>query len=181
MIILDMNQISVASLMMQLNMSKTDVVDENMVRHMILNSVRMYRTQFVKDYGEIVSSEDPYLISISNANIQYLTLILNDNIGVPERVLECGFLYKDGSEFDLAYKIECGVTYNGYLTEQAENSLLDLNNQELYDNLKSKNISNEQINVDFKIKENLSLLFRNDILKLEKLLNKDLDSWKNVT
>jgi len=51
----------------------------------------------------------------------------------------------------------------------------------LYDNLKSKNISNEQINVDFKIKENLSLLFRNDILKLEKLLNKDLDSWKNVT
>ena len=58
MIILDMNQISVASLMMQLNMSKTDVVDENMVRHMILNSVRMYRTQFVKDYGEIVLAWD---------------------------------------------------------------------------------------------------------------------------
>ena len=58
MIILDMNQISVASLMMQLNMGKTDVVDENMVRHMILNSVRMYRTQFVKDYGEIVLAWD---------------------------------------------------------------------------------------------------------------------------
>lgn len=58
MIILDMNQISVASLMMQLNMSKTDVVDENMVRHMILNSIRMYRTQFVKDYGEIVLAWD---------------------------------------------------------------------------------------------------------------------------
>ena len=58
MIILDMNQISVASLMMQLNMSKTDVVDENMVRHMILNSVRMYRTQFIKDYGEIVLAWD---------------------------------------------------------------------------------------------------------------------------
>ena len=39
MVILDMNQISVASLMMQLNMGKTDVVDENMVRHMILNSI----------------------------------------------------------------------------------------------------------------------------------------------
>ena len=58
MIILDMNQISVASLMMQLNMSKTDVVDEDMVRHMILNSVRMYRTQFIKDYGEIVLAWD---------------------------------------------------------------------------------------------------------------------------
>ena len=58
MIILDMNQISVASLMMQLNMDKTDVVDENMVRHMILNSVRMYRTQFVKDYGELVIATD---------------------------------------------------------------------------------------------------------------------------
>ena len=58
MIILDMNQISVASLMMQLNMGKTDVVDENMVRHMILNSVRMYRTQFIKDYGEIVLAWD---------------------------------------------------------------------------------------------------------------------------
>ena len=58
MVILDMNQISVASLMMQLNMDKTDVPDENMVRHMILNSVRMYRTQFVKDYGELVLAWD---------------------------------------------------------------------------------------------------------------------------
>ena len=58
MVILDMNQISVASLMMQLNMGKTDVVDENMVRHMILNSIRMYRTQFTKDYGEIVLAWD---------------------------------------------------------------------------------------------------------------------------
>ena len=55
MVILDMNQISVASLMMQLNMEKSNTVDENMVRHMILNSIRMYRTQFVKDFGEIES------------------------------------------------------------------------------------------------------------------------------
>ena len=34
---------------------------------------------------------------------------------------------------DLAYKIECGITYKGYFTAQAENSLLDVNNQELYD------------------------------------------------
>ena len=46
MIIIDMNQISLASLMMNLNMNKTTEVDEDMVRHMILNSVRMYRSMF---------------------------------------------------------------------------------------------------------------------------------------
>ena len=54
MIIIDMNQISLASLMMDLNMRKSNEVDENMVRHMILNSVRLYRTQFNKEYGEVI-------------------------------------------------------------------------------------------------------------------------------
>ena len=54
MIILDMNQISVASLMMNMHMTKANTVDEDMVRHMILNSVRMYRMMFNEEYGEIV-------------------------------------------------------------------------------------------------------------------------------
>ena len=29
-----------------------------MVRHMILNSVRMYRTQFTEEYGEVVLAYD---------------------------------------------------------------------------------------------------------------------------
>ena len=58
MIIMDMNQITLASLMMHLNMTKTDEPDESMVRHMILNSIRMYRSQFNKDYGEIVLTYD---------------------------------------------------------------------------------------------------------------------------
>ena len=58
MIILDMNQISVASLMMHLHMTKADTVDEDMVRHMILNSVRMYRTMFNQKYGEVVFAWD---------------------------------------------------------------------------------------------------------------------------
>ena len=53
-----MNQISVASLMMHLHITKADTVDENMVRHMILNSVRMYRTMFNQEYGEIVFTWD---------------------------------------------------------------------------------------------------------------------------
>ena len=44
MILVDMNQISLASLMMHLHMNKGEL-DEEMVRHMILNSVRMYRTR----------------------------------------------------------------------------------------------------------------------------------------
>ena len=58
MIILDMNQISVASLMMNMHMTKSDTVDEDMVRHMILNSVRMYRMMFNEEYGEIVFTWD---------------------------------------------------------------------------------------------------------------------------
>ena len=58
MIIIDMNQISLASLMMHLNMTKTKEPDENMVRHMILNSVRMYRTMFNDEYGEVILTYD---------------------------------------------------------------------------------------------------------------------------
>ena len=58
MIIIDMNQISVASLMMHLNMTKQKTVDEDMVRHMILNSVRLYRNMFKDKYGEVVLTYD---------------------------------------------------------------------------------------------------------------------------
>ena len=57
MILVDMNQISLASLMMHLHMNKGELDDE-MVRHMILNSVRMYRTMFNEDYGAIVLTYD---------------------------------------------------------------------------------------------------------------------------
>ena len=58
MIIIDMNQISLASLMMHLNITKAKEPDESMVRHMILNSVRMYRTMFSEEYGEVILTYD---------------------------------------------------------------------------------------------------------------------------
>jgi len=58
MILVDMNQISLASVMMHLNMNKTVKPDEKMVRHMILNSLRMYRTRFSGDFGELVLCYD---------------------------------------------------------------------------------------------------------------------------
>ena len=57
MILVDMNQISLASLMMHLHMNKGEL-DEEMVRHMILNSVRAYRTMFTEDFGELVLTYD---------------------------------------------------------------------------------------------------------------------------
>ena len=51
MIIIDMNQIALASVMMQLNMNKTTTVDEGMVRHMILNSIRNYRMMIKNEYS----------------------------------------------------------------------------------------------------------------------------------
>ena len=58
MIIIDMNQIALANLMMNLNMNKSKAVDENMVRHMILNSIRMYRQEYKQEYGEPVLTWD---------------------------------------------------------------------------------------------------------------------------
>jgi hypothetical protein len=58
MILVDMNQISLASIMMHLHMQKESNIDENMVRHMILNSLRMYRTRFVSEFGELVLCYD---------------------------------------------------------------------------------------------------------------------------
>ena len=58
MILVDMNQISLASIMMHMHMQKESDIDENMVRHMILSSLKMYRSRFVSEFGELVLCYD---------------------------------------------------------------------------------------------------------------------------
>ena len=58
MILVDMNQVTISNLMVQINQSKTKSVDENLVRHMVLNSLRMYRTKFGDKFGELVLTYD---------------------------------------------------------------------------------------------------------------------------
>jgi 5'-3' exonuclease len=53
MILIDYNAVAISSVVTQ----KLDV-DENLIRHMILNSIRMYRAKFHKKYGEIVICTD---------------------------------------------------------------------------------------------------------------------------
>ena len=50
MIIFDYNQVAISNLMEQIGSSKTSV-DENLVRHMILNTIRTYVKKFKANYG----------------------------------------------------------------------------------------------------------------------------------
>ena len=47
-----MNQVTLSNLMVQLGGNKN--VEPDFVRHMVLNSLRSYRTKFVNEYGELV-------------------------------------------------------------------------------------------------------------------------------
>ena len=53
MILIDLSKIMVASTMMSMGEGQSEV-DISMVRHMILNSLRMYRQKYHKEYGELV-------------------------------------------------------------------------------------------------------------------------------
>ena len=56
MILLDLNQVMIANLMIQIQGGKVDL-QEDLIRHMVLNSIRMYRQKF-KEYGELVICAD---------------------------------------------------------------------------------------------------------------------------
>ena len=58
MIIVDLNQVMLSNLLMQLGNHTNAQIEENMVRHMILNSLRSYRTKFGADYGDMVIACD---------------------------------------------------------------------------------------------------------------------------
>ena len=53
MILIDLSQIMVASTMMSMGKNQSEV-DVSMVRHMVLNSLRMYRQKYHKEYGEVI-------------------------------------------------------------------------------------------------------------------------------
>jgi len=57
-IIVDLNQVMLSNLLMQLGNHTNAQLEENMVRHMILNSLRSYRTKFAEEYGEMVIACD---------------------------------------------------------------------------------------------------------------------------
>ncbi|MDA9002841.1 hypothetical protein N9J19_00565 [bacterium] len=54
MILVDLNQVMISNLMAQIGSQKDVEVDENLLRHMILNALRGYKNKFSSDYGELV-------------------------------------------------------------------------------------------------------------------------------
>ena len=58
MIILDLSQVMISNLMVQIGNHTNTKIEENMVRHMVLNSIRAYRSKFFSEFGEIVIACD---------------------------------------------------------------------------------------------------------------------------
>lgn len=58
MIIVDLNQVMISNLMMQIGSHKNIKIEEDLVRHMVLNSIRSYKVKFSEKYGEIVIACD---------------------------------------------------------------------------------------------------------------------------
>ena len=54
MILIDLNQVLISNLMQQIGSNPKVKLDEDLIRHMVLNSLRSYVRQFKQKYGEIV-------------------------------------------------------------------------------------------------------------------------------
>lgn len=57
MIIMDLNQVMIANLMMSIKGFGNEI-NEDIVRHMVLNTIRMNKNKFQKDYGELIIACD---------------------------------------------------------------------------------------------------------------------------
>lgn len=53
-ILIDLNQVLISNLMQQINSSPKVKLEENLIRHMVLNSLRSYVRQFKEKYGSII-------------------------------------------------------------------------------------------------------------------------------
>jgi len=58
MILVDLNQVMISNMMMQIGNHQNAQVDENMLRHMILNTLRFNRQKFHKEFGELLITCD---------------------------------------------------------------------------------------------------------------------------
>lgn len=55
MILVDLNQVMISNLMAQLgSRSNNDDISEDLIRHMVLNTIKSFKTRFGEEYGDIV-------------------------------------------------------------------------------------------------------------------------------
>lgn len=58
MMILDLNQVMISNLMMTLRNGQVGEIEEDLIRHFILNSIRGYNVKYRNDYGEMIIACD---------------------------------------------------------------------------------------------------------------------------
>lgn len=58
MVLVDLNQVMISNMMMQIGNHQNAQVDENMLRHMILNTLRSNRQKFHREFGELLITCD---------------------------------------------------------------------------------------------------------------------------
>ena len=54
MILVDLNQVMISNMMAQIGNHTDALLDEGMLRHMILNTLRANRKKFNNEYGELI-------------------------------------------------------------------------------------------------------------------------------
>jgi hypothetical protein len=54
MILVDLNQVMISNMMAQIGSHTNIEVEENLLRHMVLNALRIYKNKFSAEYGELV-------------------------------------------------------------------------------------------------------------------------------
>lgn len=57
MILLDLNQVMISNIMAQVG-SHADAIQPDLVRHMVINTIRSLKQKFSKEYGELVIACD---------------------------------------------------------------------------------------------------------------------------
>jgi hypothetical protein len=58
MIIMDLSQVMISNLMVQLGNHTNAEIEEDLLRHMILNSIRSYNVKFKNEFGEMIIAAD---------------------------------------------------------------------------------------------------------------------------
>ena len=58
MMILDLNQVMISNLMMSLRAGQVGEIEENLIRHFILNSIRSHNVHYKAKYGELIIAAD---------------------------------------------------------------------------------------------------------------------------
>jgi hypothetical protein len=97
-ILVDFNQIAISNLMISLKMGHINEVNESMLRHMILNSLRGHRSKFHEEYGELVICCDgrntwrkeffPYYKQKRKTNREASGLDWNEIFGILNTIIE---------------------------------------------------------------------------------------------